>query len=216
MKKLFTLIVALAMIVSTASAQIVRSGGVSVKTEKEPSESMWYARLGLNMMKAAGDDVDDVKTNMGYQIVWGFEKPMGVMFWGMEFGLGSRGYKTDGDYSNKLTVHNVVFSPFNLGYKHSLTDDFAVEAHVGAYVSGDYFGVMKNVPHYSGKKVETEDENIYDLDDYVFPDAGIQFGAGIWYNSIGVDFCFQKGMINWHKDIKMHTSNFLIRLGFKF
>ncbi|MBR4327351.1 MAG: outer membrane beta-barrel protein [Bacteroidales bacterium] len=214
MKKIFFMVLALTMIVGVSNAQIVRSN--SVKVTKEEGESMWYARLGLNMMKAAGDDVEDCNTNIGYQIVWGFEKPLGPCFWGMEFGLGSRGYKVDGDYSNKMMVHNVVFTPFNIGYKHSFSDEFAVEAHVGPYVAADYFGVLKNVPYYEGKKVETEDVNIYDLEDYVFPDAGVSFGFGVWYNSIGIDLCLQKGMINWNKDVKMHTSNFLIRLGFKF
>lgn len=213
------LFVAIATFASVANAQIVRSESKrTVTQEKEPSESMWYARLGLNMMKAGGDDAPDgIKSNLGYQIVWGFEKPLGPCFWGMEFGLGSRGYKTNGDYANKLTVHNAIFSPFNIGYKHELGSDFAVEAHVGAYVSGDYFGTMKDYPVQSGKyKVEKEDVNIYDLDGYVFPDAGVQFGFGFWYNAIGLDFCFQNGFIDWNKDAKYHTSNFLIRLGLKF
>lgn len=212
MKKILMLFFALAAFVSVSNAQIVRSESRRTVTQervKEPSESMWYARFGLNMMKAAGDDVDKCDSKLGYQLVWGFEKPMGPLFWGMEFGLGSRGWKFDENGSKQeLIAHNGVFSPFNIGYKHPISDDFAVEAHLGAYVSGDYYGKIKDDYH--------GDFNIYDSDSYVFPDAGLQFGFGVWYNVVGLDIFFQKGMINWQEDIKEHTSNFMIRLGVKF
>ncbi|MBQ9214657.1 MAG: PorT family protein, partial [Bacteroidales bacterium] len=185
MKKLCLLIAAFVTFVSVSNAQIVRSESRrTVSQEKTPSESMWYARFGLNFMSAGGDDVaDNVKSNLGYQLVWGFEKPMGPLFWGMEFGLGSRGWKV-GDI--KLTAHNGVFSPFNIGYKHELSSDFAIEAHLGVYVAGDYYGKGKNWPVYSGRySTEYEDVSIYDIEDYVFPDAGMQFGFGLWYNTIG-------------------------------
>ncbi len=215
MKKIFTLIAALAMIVSAATAQIVHSGGVKINEEKTPSESMWYARFGLNMMKCGGDvsDFKDyIKSNLGYQIVWGFEKPLGPLFWGMEYGLGSRGYKLkDGDAKETWFAHNGYFSPFNLGYKYAVSGDFEVEGHIGAYVSGDYAGkFVEDDGH------DSEDFSIYDADDYSYVDAGMVFGFGVWYNSVGLDFSFQKGFINMTKDVKVHTSNFMIRLGFKF
>lgn len=219
MKKFLLLLITFIAITSISNAQIVKQNSVKInKQEKEPSESMWYARFGLNFMSAGGDDVDELKSNLGYQLVWGFEKPIGPLFWGMEFGLGSRGYKAkEGDM--KLTAHNGVFSPFNLGYKHELSSDLALEAHIGVYVAGDYYGKAKDVvTGYNYKKgYENGDCSIYDLDGYVFPDAGMQFGFGLWYNVIGVDILVQKGFVNWNKDAdSFHTSNFMIRLGLKF
>ena len=220
MKKIMFLLVVFASLASITNAQIVTSDTRRrVEVEKEPSESMWYARFGLNMMKCGGDvsDFKDyIKSNLGYQIVWGFEKPLGPLFWGMEFGLGSRGFKLKEDnYEFKVTAHNAVFSPFNIGYKHPITDDLSVEAHIGAYVAGDYFGKIKET---DGN--ESDDWSIYDAEDYTFPDAGMQFGFGVWYSSIGLDLLFQKGFLNWTGDLdadaKLHTSNFMVRLGVKF
>ena len=48
-------------------------------------------------------------------------------YWGMEFGLGSRGWKveeneSDYEYSLSLMAHNVQVSPFTFGYKYNITD----------------------------------------------------------------------------------------------
>ena len=220
MKKIFSLIAMLAMFVGIADAQIVRSNSsktITQETVKEPSETIHYVRFGLNLMKVRGDDIssdwkDYEKPNLGYQLVWGFQKPLGPMFWGMEYGLGSRGYKLkDGDAKDTWFAHNGYFSPFNLGYKYAVSGDFEVEGHIGAYVSGDYAGkFVEDDGH------DSEDFSIYDADDYSYVDAGMVFGFGVWYNSVGLDFSFQKGFIDMAKDVKVHTSNFMIRLGFKF
>lgn len=218
MKKiLFLFAVVLTFGYNVSNAQIVRSNSERTITtttthERPPSESMWYARFGLNFMKVGGDDVDpfksNIKSNLGYQIVLGFEKPLGPLFWGMEFGLSSRGYKFNNIGDNqKLLAHNGIFSPFNLGYKYNITGEFAVEAHLGVYVSGDYFGKYKD---------DHDEFNIYDAENHIFPDAGMQFGFGVWYGKVGVDLLFQKGFVNWREDYKMHTNNFMLRLGLAF
>ena len=217
MRKVFLLLAALAVSATMSNAQIVRSNSSKITVEKEKSESVKYMRLGLNFMKVGGDDVSDaakdyLKTNLGYQIVWGFEKPLGPLFWGMEYGLSSRGFKFKFDKDEeKLFVHSGIFSPFNLGYKYGITDELAVEGHVGAYISGDYFGKYKWT-----EDGESDESSIYDLEDYSYLDAGMQFGVGLWYNQIGVDFLIQKGFVNWSEDVKQHTSNFMIRLGILF
>jgi len=193
-----------------SNAQIVRSNSsktVTTTVEKEPSESIWYMRLGLNMMKFKGDLIDDeyMKSNLGYNWVIGFEKPLGPLFWGMEFGLSSRGFKLEGNgYTSKFMAHNGIFSPFNIGYKYPISDNFAVEAHLGAFVSGDYFG-------------KWDDDVIYDYDDYIYPNAGMQFGFGMWFSNIGLDLCWQKGFLNLTSDgDDFKSSNFMLRLGVAF
>lgn len=221
MKKIFLLLTALVSFATVSNAQIVRSNSsktVTSTVEKEPTETVKYMRLGLNFMKIGGDDVSDaikdyMKSNLGYQIIWGFEKPLGPLFWGMEYGLSSRGYKLEFDNEDeKLFVHSGIFSPFNLGYKYGITDELAVEGHVGAYISGDYFGKCKG----TDEDGESYEESIYDFDDWSYLDAGMQFGFGLWYNQIGIDFLIQKGFINMAEDVKWHTSNFMIRFGVAF
>ena len=194
------------------NAQIVKSNSVkrtitTEKVEKPESESIWYMRLGLNMMKFKGDLIDDeyMKSNLGYNWVIGFEKPLGPLFWGMEFGLSSRGFKLESNgYTSKFMAHNGIFSPFNIGYKYPISDNFAVEAHLGAFVSGDYFG-------------KWDDDVIYDYDDYVYPNAGMQFGFGMWFSNIGLDLCWQKGFLNLTSDgDDFKSSNFMLRLGVAF
>ena len=222
MKKTLLLIIAVVAFTCVSNAQIVKSNSVkrtvtTEKVEKPQSESMWYMRLGLNMMKFKGDDfVSDEKYSksvLGYNWVLGFEKPLGPLFWGMEFGLGSRGYKISVDkYEQKLFAHNTIFSPFNVGYKYPVSDNLAVEGHLGAFIRVDYFG---KVHEEDGR--DEEDWTIYDTEgDYMFPDAGMQFGFGLWFNNIGVDLCWQKGFINLFEDVDCKSSNFMLRLGVAF
>lgn len=210
MKKLFLMFLGCMVFAIVSNAQIVRSNSsktVTTTVEKEPSESIWYMRLGLNMMKFKGDLIDDeyMKSNLGYNWVIGFEKPLGPLFWGMEFGLSSRGFKLEGNgYTSKFMAHNGIFSPFNIGYKYPISDNFAVEAHLGAFVSGDYFG-------------KWDDDVIYDYDDYIYPNAGMQFGFGMWFSNIGLDLCWQKGFLNLTSDgDDFKSSNFMLRLGVAF
>ena len=150
MKKLLSLAAAF-LLCAGVQAQIVSSRSVSIKSaQKQPSETQWFLRGGLNVMKMTGDGAEDTGSKLGYNFVYGFQKPLGSVgtYWGMEFGLGSRGWKveeneSDYEYSLSLMAHNVQVSPFTFGYKYNITDALAVDAHLGAYVSCDYVGKIK-------------------------------------------------------------------------
>ena len=139
MKKLLSLAAAF-LLCAGVQAQIVSSRSVSIKSaQKQPSETQWFLRGGLNVMKMTG--AEDTGSKLGYNFVYGFQKPLGSIgtYWGMEFGLGSRGWKveeneSDYEYSLSLMAHNVQVSPFTFGYKYNITDALAVDAHLGAYV----------------------------------------------------------------------------------
>ncbi len=49
-------------------------------------------------------------------------------------------------------AHNVQVSPFTFGYKYNITDALAVDAHLGAYVSCDYVGKIKEKESYPGRQ----------------------------------------------------------------
>ena len=93
-------------------------------------------------------------------------------------------------------AHNVQVSPFTFGYKYNITDALAVDAHLGAYVSCDYVGKIKEKESYQGDSEETS-VNMGDWEDWKRVDAGMN----------------QRGFI---KTWECNTSNVLIRLGVAF
>lgn len=215
MRKLLSLVV-VALMCATAQAQIVESSSVSFKrTKKEPSTTTWFLRAGLNMANFAGDGVsEDWNRKAAYQAVVGFQKPMTSfgLYWGMDFGLGSRGYKySDGDDEGKFLAHNVQVSPFNIGWKYNVVGDLAVDLHLGAFAACDYVGKMTE--SYQGQE---ESWDLGDIVDYQRFDAGLNAGFGVWYGPFNLDFTFQRGFIEAVKNAEAYTNNFMIRLGVAF
>ena len=149
------LIVAALALFSVAGmqAQIVSSRSVNIKTTevKKPKTTTWMVRGGMNVGKFVGDGADDTDSKIGYDVAFSFQKPIkdAGLFWGMEFALGTRGYsiKEDGGYGEgedfKQMSHAFRWSPFTLGYRYDINDKFAVDAHLGAFVSVDYAGKIK-------------------------------------------------------------------------
>lgn len=220
MKKLLSLAAALLLCVSL-QAQIVSSRSVSIKpTQKQASETQWFLRGGLNVMKMTGDsDEGETGSKLGYNFIYGFQKSLGNVgtYWGMEFGLGSRGWKEEYEDSYEESslsqiAHNIQVSPFTFGYKYNITDDIAIDAHLGAYVSFDYLGKIKYEYSYNGNSEETS-ESIGDWEDWKRFDAGMNIGVGLWYDRFNLDFTYQRGFI---KTWEANTSNVLIRLGVAF
>ena len=225
MKKVLLFVTAL-LLCAGMQAQIVSSRSVSIKSsQKQPSETQWFLRGGLNIMKMTGDGAEDTGSKLGYNIVYGFQKPVGSVstYWGMDFGLGSRGWKLDIDDDESLSMiaHNIQVSPFNFGYKYHITDAVAIDAHIGAYVSFDYTGKIKDEWKEDGEKCE-ESLSMGDWDDVAEDigadswkriDAGMNIGVGLWYSRFNLDFTYQRGFI---KTWEANTSNVLIRLGVAF
>lgn len=215
MKKFFLLISAVLFCIGT-EAQIVSSQSVSIQREaKIPSETIWYLRGGLNMMGFSGDGADGLSKKTGYNFVYGFQKPIGTIgtYWGMDFGVGSRGYKMDDDeYDISLTAHNIQVSPFTFGWKYGLSDDIKLDLHAGAFASFDYTGKMKSEDE-SISMGDWEDELGLEWKRF---DAGMNIGIGIWYDRFNLDFTYQRGFIEVATDAECNTSNFMIRLGVAF
>lgn len=219
MKKVVLLAIAVLLYIGV-NAQIVSSRSVGVNAAKSTSETLNYFRAGINMMKFAGD-ADDSESKTGYSVTYGFMKPMGSfgMYWGMEFGLGSRGGKSGDEFTQ--IAHNVQYSPFHLGYRYGFTDALKVDVHVGAYASFDYAGKIKIDVNGDKSEFNIGDWN-EDLEDGGLEmdwrryDVGLNAGIGIWYNNFNLDFNFQRGFIEAEKDGEYYTSNFMIRLGIAF
>lgn len=218
MKKLVSIAAALLLCVAT-QAQIVHSRSSIIRTEKQASNTQWYLRGGLNMMKLSIDESEGLKSKPGYNFMYGFQKTLGTVgtYWGMEAGLGSRGVKEeekDGDYEYKwnMIAHNIQVSPFTFGYKYNFTDNIAIDAHLGAYVAFDYAGKITEEEIYDGES-DSEDIKIGDWEDWKRFDAGMNIGVGLWYDRFNFDITYQRGFI---KTLEANTSNVLIRLGIAF
>ena len=212
MKKALSLFVA-TLLCSGMSAQIVSSRSVGIKTEQSrPTETVWYLRAGLNIMNLTGDGADGTDSKMGYNAMVGYQKSLGTAgaYWGMEAGLSSRGYKAD---ELKCMAHNIQLSPFTFGWKFGLTDNFKIDAHLGAFLSYDYTSKMKEDGG-SCSWGDFADENEIDYNHF---DAGIGVGAGVWYDRFNLDFTYQHGFVDVFSDLDGNkASSFMIRLGIAF
>lgn len=173
MKKVLSIVAALLLCVGT-QAQIVSSRSAIVKTQKQASNTQWFLRAGLNIMNLNGDGVE-ADSNIGYNATFGYQKPMGGAgaYWGMEFGLGSRGFKAD---EMKCIAHNIQYSPFTFGWKIGVADNLSIDPHLGVFASYDYTSKMKE----SGESISWGDFADYLEVDYNHFDAGMNIGVGLW------------------------------------
>ncbi len=253
MKKL--LLSALVMLMAVgANAQIVVSqSNIVTKTKiKKEKNTTWYMRLGVQTSTFAFDeDFDDLlednefdkQSTAGYNLEFGFQKPIRDKgaYWGMTFGLGSRGYKLStsdqGSYddysykyeaSEKTLAHNLQYSPFTFGWKIKLANKLYLDPHVGVYISGDFAGktTAKSEVKIAGEtEKDSESYSIYDDEqgfDWCPIDAGINGGIGIWYDRFNFDITYQRGLVNVFYDDDMYdehkskASNLMFRLGVAF
>lgn len=226
MKKVL-LIAVLAVFGLSANAQLNLSRTFSSKK----SSTEWILRAGVNFAGLSQsacsdhDTSDDFGSKTGYDVAISFQKPLSDfgMFWGMELGLGTRGYSYEHDsknssYEESLLAHNVRFSPFTFGYAYSINDNMKVDAHLGGWVSYDFAGTQKWEKTYSDE-TEDGDCSIGDLDGYTEIDAGVTFGVGFWYNRFNIDLSWQRGFINmfdYECDCGKYTSNIMLRVGVAF
>ena len=218
------LIVAALALFSVAGmqAQIVSSRSVNVKTTevKKPKTTTWMVRGGMNVGKFVGDGADDTDSKIGYDVAFSFQKPIkdAGLFWGMEFALGTRGYsiKEDGGYGEgedfKQMSHAFRWSPFTLGYRYDINDKFAVDAHLGAFVSVDYAGKIK----WGDDDLSIGDWDQWYEDDWNRFDAGMALGFGVWYDRFNLDFTWQRGFVDAISDWDVYSSNLMLRLGVAF
>lgn len=195
-------------------AQIVTSSSRRITTTtRTPSTTTHYMRLGLNFMHYTGDGAEGLDGKLGYDFTLGFQKPIGTsgLYWGMEYGLGSRGasYSEDDYYEESIMCHNIHFSPFNMGFKYNVSGKWSVDPHLGAYVSADYIGKAKWEEE--GRK---GDSSMSDWEDYNRIDVGLRVGIGVWYDRFNLDLTYQRGFLESFDET--NSSNLMLRLGVAF
>ncbi len=236
MKKFFVML-AVALMTASASAQVVTSR-TYVKSKRA---TIWYARLGVSFdnvaggndvfspsnVNAIGEDAEySIGSKAGMDVDFGFQRPIGNsgIYWGMELGIGTRGASMkaefeDGENKAHIMTWNAKYSPFTIGYKYALTDDWKLDAHLGAYVSYDFAGGTKyswggDDPDEKLSFSEIKDEAW----DFQCLDAGMQIGVGAWWKKVNLDLTYQRGFITAAKvaGCDLYSSNIMIRVGYAF
>lgn len=188
MKKLL-LSAAVALFAFSANAQIVTSRSESVtriESPKTPSNNYWFLRAGLGFIGSS--EIEDSKSKMGYEFELGHAWMLGSEGAHLDLALGfaSRGFKSEeDDYKESLTAHQVYLAP-TFGWKFKVADNIAIDPHVGAFFGYDMGGKLKQEDEY-----DSEDYDLGDIDDYNRFDAGMKFGAGVWFGKFNVDFAYK-------------------------
>lgn len=182
--------------------------------------TVWILRVGGSLNGVSGDGIDSQEKAwssdkwdgsfsraLGGNLSIGFNKTFGSspIYWGMELGVGMRGYKTDADWSKSATstiagsqiydyhkktetmtlnAYNAQFSPFIIGYKYLFNDQMALDVHVGGFASYDFAGTFKveTTDHiisnssYGRRNDYKEDSNSVDIGDV---DSYTAYDAGV-------------------------------------
>lgn len=237
MKHLICLLTAAMAVSTTAQAK-----GLDEQLELpdfNTGNAIWIVRTGASFNTVSGSNVETQRIkwentnydgsfncNTGYDFAIGFNKSFGnnPLYWGMELGLGTRGYKTSAeyiydkdnsfgghDYTRKtsdetFTCYTARFSPFTIGYKYTFLSRMAADIHFGAYASYDFAGNYKiqttrhrvTSSNYGNQDDFTEESQKYkisDMDNMHKYDVGFNLGIGYWYGHFNIDFTWQRGCI---------------------
>ena len=211
MKKLFVLAATL-LVAVTASAQIVSSSSRSILIDDTPVKKSFYsyfkAGVAINSFNVSGAAKGAITSNIGYGWSYGFQSFFGPkgLYWGMEFGMGTRGgnIKTS-DYN--LLTHNFKVVPFQLGFNFEIVDRLALDIHVGVPLSLDYAGSYKSQ---GGSYSIANDKSLKRFDVAVAP------GIALWYDSFGIDFIYQFGLVSMASETAVMSRVMLISLAYRF
>ena len=156
-----------AQIVSSRSEDIVVTEQVKPKKPKTPRNFDFYIKAGVAMEKVTSPI--DMSFKVGYDVDFGFMKPMGNdgAYWGMEAGVMSYSYLDGYGYTySKMTA--IVASPFVFGWHFKVNDNMTVSPFIAPFA------------------------------DYTIENAGWDFGltagAHLWFNKkVGLGLYVRKG-----------------------
>lgn len=217
MKKLF-LTGLVALLVGSASAQIVTSRSRLVTKVRSPRKTVWVVHAGVGMDNMSTTDhyngmSVDVKGRFGYNTGIQFNRPVTEhSYWGMDLSYGSTGceFESNGfenyfdywngglashevSYSGTVREHYLQFSPVIYGWKIPIGSQCAVDLHVEAYAAFKFSGLNETeVSFYDGYSNGYIEEN--DINGHM--DFGVKVGAGFWFKKIKWDFMYRQGFVD--------------------
>lgn len=208
MKKLLSIAASL-LLCAGVQAQIVSSRSSIVKSEKTPSNTQWVLRGGPSFMNMSAEGA---KMNVGYDVSLGFQKPIRTAgaYWGMDFGLTSRGCKAD---DVKMIAHGVQYTPFTFGWKAPVADGIRIDPHVGVSISYDFSSKVK-ADGESCSWSDLADELGVDCNKV---DLGMNLGVGVWMGRFNVDLTYHHGFVDAFADAGgFKANNVMLRVGVAF
>ena len=260
MKKI--IIILISLVVTIMSTDAKAEGNILDLPDFNSGKIVWMVKAGVNFNNAVGDWKDTQKdsweksyknlpltasfpSQTAFNISFSFNKSFGQhpLYWGMELGIGTRGYKANAKWSKTtvsstfgdvlshtvkqnitLSTYNIEYHPFIIGYKYKFLQRMAVDVHASAFVSFDFAGSQKiynydyqlssNVPR---EKESTNDIKIGDIDKYQRLDAGVNVGIGYWFGHFNLDFSWQRGFINiYDVNDTFSAQSLKLKLGYAF
>lgn len=184
----------------------------------------------------------------GYSLLFGARRQLNhsqkvMLFYAAEVGLQSRGYSIDSSwtgltqipapygmhdrtvyysYSGTLIAHNVYLSPAIIGLKLKVIGNFSLVAHVGAFMSYDYNGILTNETRRAVQGVYGSDytwitsQTLDEIDTYHRLDAGTNVGIGFCYDRVYVGLTYQQGLVDLTSECQWNTRRVAVNVGFCF
>jgi hypothetical protein len=223
MKKLFTLMMAIAIAMPTF-AQFDGSRKTRNRFNHSNVEQYYGVRLGLNVASINSSTVGlDMNSYAGLALggVYGLQLANSTPLW-LEIGafypeMGGKdnNYLFDKDKkeiraSQKKTTRLMYLkAPIVFKYEFDVADDFYVQPFLGGYFA---LGI-------GGKTKLYEDKHSYDsFDDYNRFDGGLRFGCGAEYQMVYAEIGFDFGIANICDDdfASARNQNFFINVGVNF
>lgn len=221
MKKLFTLMMAIAIAMPTF-AQFDGSRKTRNRFNHSNVEQYYGVRLGLNVASINSSTVGlDMNSYAGLALggVYGLQLANSTPLWleigafYSEMGGKDNNYPFDKDkkeISQKKTTRLMYLkAPIVFKYEFDVADDFYVQPFLGGYFA---LGI-------GGKTKLYEDKHSYDsFDDYNRFDGGLRFGCGAEYQMVYAEIGFDFGIANICDDdfASARNQNFFINVGVNF
>lgn len=220
--------------------------GVSAQEDGTKKKTTWYVKVGgvsCTLSDFSSDDDVDLgsSSKFGYLVGIAFDRAIGSKgwFWGAGLQLRSKGGKSDsysyknmnddnggtgGSYTDTWNYDytyniNALEIPISVGYKLSITDDWAVDLRIGGFVNYDLWGNVKEKSYgwYDGKSYDNGEEkyDLGDLDGYEALGYGALAGVGVWYKNFNLNFTYEYGFAESFENGGKER-NCLLTLGYAF
>ena len=223
MKKLFTLMMAIAIAMPTF-AQFGNSRKTRNRYNHSNVEQYYGVRLGLNVASINSSTVGlDMNSYAGLALggIYGLQLANSTPLW-LEIGafysemggkdnnfLFDKNDKETRISQKKTTRLMYLKAPIVFKYEFDVADDFYVQPFLGGYFA---LGI-------GGKTKLYEDKHSYDsFDDYNRFDGGLRFGCGAEYQMVYAEIGFDFGIANICDDdfASARNQNFFINVGVNF
>ena len=205
-------------------------------------DNVWIVRTGVSLNNVSGSGVEETKAiwmaskgagefknALGGTMSFGLYCPLAPsqFYYGINVSTGMRGFRTStkwkDDISNmnsqttRLTAFNAQISPTNVGYIAKISDNAALDFHVGTFFSCDFAGSVITEVDYSNNTKNRTSIDINDDEDYEKYDIGVIGGIGLWINHWGIELNYQRGIATMDKGgVNLYSNKILFTLGYAF